>query len=236
MKMDTHSLPDDPTPADAPPSYDTLGAGSSNQDHRSEKYPRPVIDQPAGPSRPSLRSPLRSPPALPPNSPSFSSSGPTPTNNKEKERAGSWFGFIESPQARTTREVRTTVLGLLRRRMRTQLFILVLSSSREVDRKAHSFYWAIIKRMPDGHHDVEEQQGPDLLSALISYASPLTKDTITELRLACLTTSDQVLFQRLRLFPEFAPASGADRVLFGMTIPPESIEVEDLPEMVLHLW
>jgi hypothetical protein len=71
--------------------------------------------------------------------------------------------------------------------------------------------------------------GPDLLSALISYASPLKTDTITDLRLACLATSDQALFQRLRLSPEFAPVSGSDQVLLGMTIPPDDINVEDLP-------
>jgi len=71
--------------------------------------------------------------------------------------------------------------------------------------------------------------GPDLLSALISYASPLKADTITDLRLACLATSDQALFQRLRLSPEFAPVSGSDQVLLGMTIPPDDINVEDLP-------
>jgi hypothetical protein len=37
------------------------------------------------------------------------------------------------------------------------------------------------------------------------------------------------LFQRLRLSPEFSPVSGSDQVLLGMTIPPDDIDVEDLP-------
>ncbi|KAF8963166.1 hypothetical protein BDZ97DRAFT_1822112 [Flammula alnicola] len=212
-------LPDDPTPADAPPSYDTLGANSSTQNYRSEKSP--VVDQPAGPSRLSPHSPLLSPPPLPLKSPSLSSSsssGPSPTNNKGKGRAGNWFTFTASPQERTMREVRTTVLGLVRDLIQEHISnspaaagilqscadacashsISFSSLLQEKSIENHTpLYWAIVKRLPDEH-----------MNALISYASPLTKETITELRLACLATSDQALFQRLRLSPEFAPVSG----------------------------
>lgn len=90
------------------------------------------------------------------------------------------------------------------------------------------FYWAIVKRLPDGHHDVEESQGPDLISALISYASPLNPETIREIRLACLATSDQKLFQRLRLTPDFHSVSGVEQMLLGVSTPLDEIEVEDV--------
>ena len=90
-------------------------------------------------------------------------------------------------------------------------------------------YWAIVKRLPDEHHQVEDSSGPDLLSALLSYSAPLSPDTITDVRRACLATCDQRLFQRLRLSPEFAPVSGVDQMLLGGTIPPDNIEVEDVP-------
>ena len=108
-----------------------------------------------------------------------------------------------------------------------------LSFSKLLQRKSmegHTpFYWTVVKRLPDQHQDVSEHLGADLLSALISFASPLTKDTIKDLRLACLATSDQALFQRLRMSPEFAPVSASDRLLLGMTIPPDEIEVHILP-------
>ena len=90
-------------------------------------------------------------------------------------------------------------------------------------------YWAIVKRLPDEHHQVEDASGTDLLSALLSYSAPLSQGTITDVRRACLATCDQRLFQRLRLSPEFAPVSGVDQMLLGGTIPPDNIEVEDVP-------
>ncbi|KAF8963168.1 hypothetical protein BDZ97DRAFT_2076051 [Flammula alnicola] len=248
-----HSLPDDSTPADAPPSYEPLGAGSSNQDYGSEKPP--VVGQMAGPSRLSLHSPLLSPTPLPLKSQSLSSSssaGPSPTNNKGKGRASNsgWFTLTQSPQARTRREVRTTVLGLVRDLIQEHnspvtIHTGILQSCtdacasnslsfssllQEKSIESHtSLYWTIVKRLPDEHHEVEAQQGPDLLSAIISFASPLKQETISDIWLACITMSDQALFQRLRLSPEFAFISGVDRLLFGITIPPEDIEVEYLP-------
>jgi hypothetical protein len=89
-------------------------------------------------------------------------------------------------------------------------------------------YWAIIKRPPDSDAD-ESTQIPDLLTALLSLSTPLTPETVSEIRLACLLTSDQPLFQRLRLSPEFSKLSGTDEILLGATIPPDGIVVEDVP-------
>jgi hypothetical protein len=85
-------------------------------------------------------------------------------------------------------------------------------------------YWAIIKRPsepsnPDDH---------DLVTALLSRSTPLKQSTISEIRLACLLTSDQALFQRLRLSTGFSPLSGTDEMILGESTPPDVIEVVDV--------
>lgn len=231
MIIDKQPLPDDPTPSEAPPSYDGL-EGVPGRPLQDTKVVTPIHISPV-PS-PSL--------IVPPLTKSPSSS----SNLKGKGRANnSWFNFNAS---RTTREVRTTVLGLVRDLVREQdsnsrasLSILEscaeacsgysLSLSTLLQEKSiegHSpLYWAIVKRPPDG--DEDEFAIPDLLTALISFASPLTPDTISDVRHACLLTSDQLLFQRLRMSPEFAPLSGTDEMLLGASIPPDEITVEDVP-------
>ncbi|TFK65178.1 hypothetical protein BDN72DRAFT_801395, partial [Pluteus cervinus] len=72
-------------------------------------------------------------------------------------------------------------------------------------------------------------QTPDLLTVLLHFARPLTQNTITEIRLACLPNSDQPLFQRLRLIPEFSSISQTDEMILGTTIPSDNVEVENLP-------
>jgi len=89
-------------------------------------------------------------------------------------------------------------------------------------------YWAIVKRLPDEHHQVKDASGPDLLSSLLSYSTPLSSETIADVKQACLVTCDQRLFQRLRLSPEFSPVSIAEQMLLGGTISSDKIEVEDI--------
>jgi hypothetical protein len=92
-------------------------------------------------------------------------------------------------------------------------------------------YWAIIKR-PAETSIIDDSDGapiPDFLTTLISFADPLTPETKSEIRLACLLTSDQALFQRLRLLPEFSPLSGTDQILLGASMPPDGIVVDDVP-------
>lgn len=234
MIIDTKQvLPDDPTPSEAPPSYDTLDPiPSPPRDTKRIDTPTtsPILTCTPGASSP--------PPII--KSPSSSS------NLKGKGRANnSWFNFSAS---RTNREIHATVLGLVRDLVREQhsnstasLGILEscaeacasydLSLSALLQEKSienHTpLYWAIVKRPPDGEED--ETAIPDLLTALISYASPLSPQTISDVRHACLLTSDQLLFQRLRMSPEFSPLSGTDEMLLGATIPPDGITVEDMP-------
>lgn len=115
--------------------------------------------------------------------------------------------------------------------------------------ESHSpLYWAIVKRPVKPHSsrtttqttgsllDQEEVEEPevqggddasDLLGALLSHAKPLEADTIVEMRLACLATSDQTTFQRLHLaIPDFSSIPGADQILLGAGHPTDNITVE----------
>jgi hypothetical protein len=144
--------------------------------------------------------------------------------------------------SRTTKEVHATVLGLVRDLVKQQYSApgasgILDSCAEACDAYDISFssilqeksienhtpiHWAIVKRPseppnPDDH---------DLVTALLSRSAPLIPSTISDIRLACLLTSDQALFQRLRLSPVFSPLSGTDEMLLGASIPPDSIEVE----------
>ncbi|KAF8901935.1 hypothetical protein CPB84DRAFT_1777047 [Gymnopilus junonius] len=109
--------------------------------------------------------------------------------------------------------------------------------------ESHSpLYWAIVKRPshPEPHNhtpnlldreevaEPEDSEDSDLLGELLSRAKPLSVDTVTELRLGCLATSDQATFQRLRLLiPQFTSSiSGADQILLGASLPADDITVE----------
>jgi hypothetical protein len=253
MIIDKQPLPEDPSPTDSPPSYETLSAintGYSNS--KGTGLSRTLVDHLALPSSSYILSP-GSPPFSPNSAPPIKSPSITGSlnysspSNKLKGRTTSWFNFAAS---RTAREVRSTVLGLIRDLVQEQYssfpaatgilqscadacatHSLSLSSIlQEKSIENHTpLYWAIVKRLPDEHHQVEDTSGPDLLSALLSFSAPLSQDTITDVRRACLATCDQRLFQRLRLSPEFAPVSGVDQMLLGGTIPPDNIEVEDVP-------
>jgi len=89
-------------------------------------------------------------------------------------------------------------------------------------------YWAIVKRPPETIHQDDQGEVPDFLTILLSFSGPLNPETISEMRLACLLTSDQALFQRLRLSPEFSPLSGTDEILLGASMPPDEITVSDV--------
>ena len=83
-----------------------------------------------------------------------------------------------------------------------------------------AIYWAIVKRpSPDDF---------ELITALMSYSAPLTTETMTEVRLACLHVGDQALFQCLWRSPEYGALSGADRMLLGVSSPPDTVDVEEL--------
>ncbi|KAF8985993.1 hypothetical protein BDQ17DRAFT_1436415 [Cyathus striatus] len=53
--------------------------------------------------------------------------------------------------------------------------------------------------------------------------------TISDIRLACLVTSDQLLFHRIRQLREFNAVSPADEMLLGAGVPPDEVEVVEEP-------
>lgn len=227
MIVDKQPLPEDPTPADAPPAYESEvfdqyyafeKAGSS-----SRSLPAQPSSSTAGPSSPKPLSPI--------------------VSQKKSPKVGrSWFPFGQA--ARAAQEVKQTVLNLLRDVVKVpeqDAALSILANCEEActahnlsfssilqDRslEGHStLYWAIIKR-PTG---VEMRASTDnLVQTLLSMASPLTEETISEIRLACLQNSDQRLFQALRRCPAFAPLSGSDEMLLGGNVPLDDIEVEDV--------
>ena len=84
-----------------------------------------------------------------------------------------------------------------------------------------AIYWAIVKRpSPDDF---------ELITSLMSYSAPLTAEMMTQVRLACLHVGDQALFQCLWRSPEYGALSGTDRMLLGVSSPPDTIDVEELP-------
>ncbi|TBU41223.1 hypothetical protein BD309DRAFT_965754 [Dichomitus squalens] len=228
MIVDKSQLPGDEVeiPGDAPPSYDAL-----------EGVPPAATagDAKAGPSNQPLSSP----------SSSFASYPPSVGHGRGRgiKRGGSaWFNF--GPSGRAAREVRTTVLGLLRDLVKhtdwngafgvlescadaCRSYDLSLSSLlQEPSVEGHTpIYWAIINRPSP-----PESDGPDLVSALLSHAAPLTDATVDEIRLACLHTSDHTLFQELRRSPAFSPLTGTEEILLGRSVPVDDVDVEDVTE------
>ncbi|KAI8971013.1 hypothetical protein BD414DRAFT_501376 [Trametes punicea] len=233
MIIDKAPLPGsevDIEPEDAPPSYDAL-----------VDVPPPLPrDDKAGssssqPSR-SLRTNQHPSPT--------GTKSPTPLSPKTGKRPGaasSWFNF--GPSARAAKEVSTTIKGILRDLVKQtdtqgalgvlescadacQTFDLSLSALlQERSVEGHTpMYWAIVSRPADP----PPPDQPDIVTALLSYAAPLSDSTVDELRLACLHTSDHGLFQRLRRSPTFAPLSGSDEIILGGNVPVDDVEVEDV--------
>ncbi|KAL0574289.1 hypothetical protein V5O48_007665 [Marasmius crinis-equi] len=210
---------------DAPPSYDEASQnapGSSSQPPRDIKTPiASPRESPATPTTPASQ---------------YQEKGQCGSTGKGKEKAGSWWGFGTSRKAR---EVRTTVLGIVRDVVRQDIdggvdtrdilescraacadeAISISSLLQEKSIEGHTpLYWAIINRNPTS------PASSDLLMSLLSFAAPLEQATVDEIKLACLITSDQALFQRLRISPEFAALSGTDQMVLSNTTVPDEVE------------
>ncbi|KAF8161652.1 hypothetical protein B0H34DRAFT_652603, partial [Crassisporium funariophilum] len=247
--MEKHSIPppEPQSPVEAPPAYEALSPGNANQDTNR------LIDQPPAPiTHFSSSSNSVSPPSFRGGSTpkahtrSLSSS----STNSLKGRKASWFKLSSSTPSRTETEVRSTVLGLVRDLVQdhssgspaalgilrscaeacTTHSVSLSSILQEKFIENHTpLYWAIVKRRrSDDLQEVESPESPesDLISALLSQSKPLNPDTILDMRLACLATSDQPMFQRLRLSPQFSSISGSDKILLGADLPPDDVMVE----------
>ena len=168
-----------------------------------------------------------------------------------KEKKSGWFSFSSSTPSKTPHEVRSTVLGLVRDLVQdhssgSPAALGILQSCADAC-TSHSvsfsailqekfienhtpLYWAIVKRINGPSEDDEGGGGSemkdDLVTALLSHISPLNPDTILDLRMACMATSDQAMFQRLQRSPRFASISRSDQILLGGSPSPDDVTVE----------
>ncbi|KAH9949313.1 hypothetical protein B0H21DRAFT_820304 [Amylocystis lapponica] len=216
MVIEKLPLPDEGTPTDAPPAYDALEPAASS-------------------TSPQLRSQVEK--NAPP--PSLSAQAAAASRQITKGNRTWWFAF--GPSARTTREIKATVLALVRDLVKQPDLSgapSILHSCAEACHahglsfpallqepamEGHSpIYWAVIKRAADA-------DGQDLVAALLALAAPLSEDSLSEIRLACLQNSDNTLFQRLRRSPAVAPLTGTDELLLGASVPPDAVDVQDVP-------
>lgn len=229
MILDKHPFPEDPIPTEAPPSYDAPSAAPPASYLLDEKV-NPYLEQRSPPTPQSPEAGSSTTPVSVPLSPTGRWRGSRP-----------WFPFGQA--ARTAKEVRATVLGLVRDlvKLESPASTAILKSCSEAC-KVHgislssilqekfieghtALYWAIVKRPP-------EPSGPDdsdALTGMLALAEPLSAATISDIRLACLVSSDQDLFQQLRRSPAFAPLSGPDRMLLEAAVTPDEVIVEDVP-------
>jgi len=86
-------------------------------------------------------------------------------------------------------------------------------------------YWAIIKQ--PSMHSYENADEDDIVSSLLAYSIPLSKATISDVRLACLHAPNEHLFQRLRRLHAFAPLSGTEAMLLAKGTPPDEISITE---------
>ncbi|KAI5900305.1 uncharacterized protein SCHCODRAFT_01087415 [Schizophyllum commune H4-8] len=225
-----------------PPSYDAAASTSfvagSSKAPASEKSSLPHASTSSSP----YLTPTHSP------KPSTSSS------SSKASFASPLFGLLPS---KSTREVRTTVKALIQDIIVQQspaeacrgILQSCAESCKAYDIPLHSIlqerymeehtplYWAIVKRAEEYHSSSSSSSSPnpdpsdpsDTTLLLLALAAPLTADTIADIRAACLVFSDNALFQRLRMAPEFSSLSPAEQILFnGEAMVPDSVRVEDV--------
>ncbi|PCH35648.1 hypothetical protein WOLCODRAFT_107631 [Wolfiporia cocos MD-104 SS10] len=229
MIVGKRALPDDATPAEAPPAYDALvdvPAATFSADAKVDTPPNFSLSAPTSPSL-SLRTFPRPP-------------------KQEPGEYVSWFPFGQ--RARAARGVRTTVTSILRDIVKqpgiSDSAPSILASCADACR-AHglsiasllqdpcmeghtAIYWAVVKRAPEAEAPLAPES--DLVNMLLAMAAPLTPTTMSDIRLACLQNADQALFQRLRRSPVFSPPSGTEDLLLSGEVIQDEIEVEDVPD------
>ncbi|KAJ7270958.1 hypothetical protein C8J57DRAFT_1179993 [Mycena rebaudengoi] len=211
---------------DAPPSYHNTVTSSSSSSSRA-------------------RAPIEKAPSSPPHTPS---AGPS-QHKPQPVQKSTWGSFLSgmAAQYRIYQEVRKTVPGLIHDLVRNQTlsdtnasYVSILDSCREVCTansislssllqepyiEGHcALYWAIVNRPTDGSNPASLEI-PPLVQALLVYSAPLAKSNIKDVRLACRHTGDQRLFQSLRMCPEMQALSEKDRLLLGVTVPPDTISI-----------
>ncbi|KAF7307769.1 hypothetical protein MKEN_01137000 [Mycena kentingensis (nom. inval.)] len=220
-------------PLDAPPAYD---ASSS----RSAPVEKPATRSPTSPS--------------PVAGPSFIKARVVQKNTWEQlgdDVAGAMATLgLGSARSRAQVEIRKTITGLLHDLVHNQTIdsnvacASILDSCSEAAAQnginlphllqqayiqGHSpLYWSIVKRPAESSEvdrPASEAELPPLIRALLAYSAPLKPATVADIRLACLHTCDEWLFQCLRCSPDFAALPQKDQLLLGVKVPPDTLKL-----------
>ncbi|TFY63935.1 hypothetical protein EVG20_g6122 [Dentipellis fragilis] len=231
IDKDKTPFPDDPTPTEAPPSYAYALRGSSTS-LATTSYSAPKFTPPR-------QSPPRASSSFPTALGSLGSRKSSKSSSKSKGKASArWFSF--GGLSKNAKQVHATVQGLVRELVKqspSSEFASVLASCAEAcDAQGLGFssilqdpfieghlpvYWAILKRPAEVAKAPTQVPGIELegdafVMALLAASSPMSAQTIAEVRLACVLNSDHGLFQRIRRrFRPFAPLSGTDEMLLS---------------------
>jgi hypothetical protein len=249
--LEKHTLPNDSQPPtlEGPPAYESLSPTRTDQattrlidNHPPITLTSAISNSPPPPPFRGIGSTQKSHTRSPSSSSVASVKG---------RKSGGWFSFSSSAPSKTPHEVRSTVLGLVRDLVQdhssgSPAALGILQSCADAC-TSHSvsfsailqekfienhtpLYWAIVKRKNGPSEDDEgggdSEMKDDLVTALLSHISPLNPDTILDLRLACMATSDQAMFQRLRRSPRFASISRSDQILLSGSPSPDDVTVE----------
>ncbi|KAJ7608493.1 hypothetical protein DFH06DRAFT_900344, partial [Mycena polygramma] len=96
----------------------------------------------------------------------------------------------------------------------------LLQSSSSALHDHTALYWVIV-------NELDSPPAPfELVAALLAHSQPLNKETIKDVRRACIAARSQEMFHFLRMCPEFGALSEANRFIMGLVVPPEDIRVE----------
>jgi len=228
-----------PAHDDAPPSYQRVDSSAS------------------GPSSSSIRSQHRQPPPTHPHrpipgvspSPSSSTSSPTiaslieakleATLESQKSKLKSCvIELLGGGTTQSTKDVKNVAYKSVRdvvKHPEAQQSVALIESSAEMCRgkgvdfsevlqdpifEGHrALYWVIISRPPPSHYG--------LLSAILKHSGPLSSEAVAEVRLACLQSGNQTLFNYLWKHPAYGALSGTDALLLGATSPTDSVDLQE---------
>lgn len=91
-------------------------------------------------------------------------------------------------------------------------------------------YWAIVNRA----NLSPTAQDITYLRAMLLYAAPLSTATIDDVRLACLHSPSNTLFQCLRRIPAFSPLTEEEKLILGQNVPLDECHVRDTDADVMH--
>ncbi|PCH35646.1 hypothetical protein WOLCODRAFT_107625 [Wolfiporia cocos MD-104 SS10] len=166
-----------------------------------------------------------------------------PLLKRSDNNSAKWFNFSQRPTAKEAQEAVTGFLrDILKRPDLSSSASLILEGCSEACRSyglslssvlqepsigGHSpIYWAVVAR-PPGPYDPTI---PDLIDTFIAYATPLSSTGLSEIRLACVHNSDQVLYQRLRDITVISPMSHTEELLLGGRHARDKITVQDSPD------